>query len=412
MKRRRIQPRDYTVGWICALPIELAAAQEMLDEEHEGFPQRGPDPNLYTLGRIGDHNVVLACLPAGQTGTQSAATVAAQMRSAFPSMRFGLMVGIGGGVPSTDADIRLGDVVVSQPHQQHGGVVQYDFGKTGLDGHKTRTGWLNAPPAELLNAVSNLQALHHRGRGNLATHLSTFDRLPKFSHDTAGPDVLFEATYNHVGGSTCEYCSRDREVKRTSRKSQDVVIHYGTIASGNQVMKDGVTRDRLSAELGGVICFEMEAAGLMNTFPCLVIRGICDYADSHKCKRWQPFAAATAAACAKEMLSIIPVAENIKIHIKESTEEYGRLMHLITVQSHEIAKLRQENQSLQEQNNELQRNTYMTIQQHEANLLKYRLQLFQRELPSQILWQKPVVLNDSRGRSYPFFLESISSAEV
>jgi ankyrin repeat domain-containing protein 50 len=77
-------------------------------------------------------------------------------------------------------------------------------------------------------------------------------------------------------------------------------------------MKDGVTRDRISAELGGILCFEMEAAGLMNTFPCLVIRGICDYADSHKNKRWQPYAAATAAACAKEILSIIPADEAVE----------------------------------------------------------------------------------------------------
>ena len=87
---------------------------------------------------------------------------------------------------------------------------------------------------------------------------------------------------------------------------------YGTIASGNQVIKDGLTRDRLSSELGGVLRFEMEAAGLMNSFPCLVIRGICDYADSHKNKRWQGYAAATAAACAKEVLSTIPAAEVAK----------------------------------------------------------------------------------------------------
>jgi nucleoside phosphorylase len=88
-----------------------------------------------------------------------------------------------------------------------------------------------------------------------------------------------------------------------------VLVHHGTIASGNQVIKDAAVRDKLSAELGGVLCFEMEAAGLMNSFPCLVIRGICDYADSHKNKRWQPYAAATAAAYAKEMLSAIPPAE-------------------------------------------------------------------------------------------------------
>src|SRR5207237_6632224 len=93
------------------------------------------------------------------------------------------------------------------------------------------------------------------------------------------------------------------------RTNNAPVVHYGTIASGNQVMRDGKTRDEISSEFGGVLCFEMEAAGLMISFPCLVIRGICDYADSHKNKKWQPYAAATAAAYAKEVLSVLPVVD-------------------------------------------------------------------------------------------------------
>src|SRR5437764_9647810 len=114
-KRYRLRREDYTVGWVCALPTELAAAQEMLDEEHEDLDHDANNTNIYTLGRIGEHNVVIACLPKGQTGTDSATAVAVQMKSAFTSIRFGLMVGIGGGVPSLKADIRLGDVVVSSP---------------------------------------------------------------------------------------------------------------------------------------------------------------------------------------------------------------------------------------------------------------------------------------------------------
>src|SRR4051812_368346 len=127
------QPRreDYTVGWVCALPVELAAAQEMLDEEHGDLEcdLSHNDENLYTLGSIGGHNVAIVCLPAGRIGNNPAAAVAAQMRATFKGIRFGLMVGIGGGVPSAEADIRLGDVVISQPHQTWGGVVQYDIGK-------------------------------------------------------------------------------------------------------------------------------------------------------------------------------------------------------------------------------------------------------------------------------------------
>ena len=98
------------------MPIELAAAQEMLDEEHPDLQRDGNDTNLYTLSRIGEHNVVIACLPADQTGTNSAASVAVQMKSKFVSIQFGLMVGIGGGVPSVESELQLGDVVISQSH--------------------------------------------------------------------------------------------------------------------------------------------------------------------------------------------------------------------------------------------------------------------------------------------------------
>jgi nucleoside phosphorylase len=313
MAPRRLRDEDYTVGWVCALPIELAAAAEMLDEEHQDLPQHANDTNLYTLGRIGEHNVVIACLPAGQMGTNSAAAVAVRMQSKFTSIRFGLMVGVGGGVPGGDTDVRLGDVVISQPYMHHGGVVQYDIGKTTPGGF-VRTGFLNAPPIILLNALAKLRADHLRCRSHLSVYLPTLSHLPEFARGKAGPDILFEATYDHAGGPTCGRCSKDRLLERTARGSQEIKVHYGTIASSNQVIKDGLTRDRLSSELGGILCFEMEAAGLMNSFPCLVIRGICDYADSHKNKSWQPYAAATAAACAKELLSIIPVAEVAKTH--------------------------------------------------------------------------------------------------
>jgi nucleoside phosphorylase len=117
----------------------------MLDEEYQDLPCEPNNTNLYILGHIGEHNIVIACLPAGQTGTYSAAGVAVQIKSKFTSIRFGVMVGIGGGVPSAEHDVQLGDVVVSQLYMEHGRVVQYDFGKTTPGGF-VRTGFLNTPP--------------------------------------------------------------------------------------------------------------------------------------------------------------------------------------------------------------------------------------------------------------------------
>ncbi|KAJ0422968.1 purine and uridine phosphorylase [Aspergillus carlsbadensis] len=301
----------YTVGWICALPKEMAASLAMLDETHPRLPQDESDPNSYTLGRIGAHNVVMACLPAGVTGTISASRVGQQMRSTFKGIRFGLIVGIGGGVPGSK-DIRLGDVVVGEPCDTFGGVIQYDFGKTVEDCKFRRTGSLNRPPDVLLTAVSRLRANHYYNRPLLNDYLQAItERLPEssaeFSHPGPKSDLLFNCEYDHVSSNpdgSCEDCNATELVSREARKSTSPQIHYGLIASGNQVMRHGLTRDRLRKDLN-VLCFEMEAAGLMDIFPCLVIRGICDYADSHKSKTWQGYAAAVAAAYAKELLGVV-----------------------------------------------------------------------------------------------------------
>src|SRR5271155_1157389 len=130
---------DYTVGWICALPLELAASMTMLDDKHEALAAKSGDNNSYILGSIGPHNVVMACLPSAQYGTTSAAVVASDMRRSFPKLRIRLMVGIGGGVPSDQVDIRLGDVVVGKPGLNHGSVVRYDFGKVVAGGEFEQT---------------------------------------------------------------------------------------------------------------------------------------------------------------------------------------------------------------------------------------------------------------------------------
>ncbi|KAF3931056.1 hypothetical protein ABW20_dc0105124 [Dactylellina cionopaga] len=229
-----------------------------------------------------------------------------QIKLSFPSIKIYLMVGIGGGIPSTTHDVRLGDIVVSKPENNLGGVVQYDLGKTVTGGGFERTGALNKPPLALLTAIGSLKATHELEGSKIPGYLvAAFSRSPnlngEYSYQGRENDVLYKAKYNHAGGLSCESCHYTEMVYRRSRKDADPAIHYGIIASGNQVIKDGVTRDRLGSDVGA-ICFEMEAAGLMDHFPCLVIRGICDYSDSHKNKRWQPYAALTAAAYAKELL--------------------------------------------------------------------------------------------------------------
>ncbi|KAI1055710.1 hypothetical protein LB506_009171 [Fusarium annulatum] len=315
VKENSPKPTEYTVGWICALPEEMAAAKGMLDEAFQAPRQGVLDENIYVVGRIAHLKTVIVCLPYGVAGTTSATRVAEHMRQTFTSLQYTLLVGVGGGIPSKKVDVRLGDVVISVPSPDSPGVVQYDYGKDVQNDRFVTTGHLNQPPARLLSAVSQLRSQEVSGSSGLTLSIAkSIARLQarysnserNWSYPGVSNDLLFNSGYNHEGEYvTCARCDADYLEERPQRESTQPKIHYGTIASANRVMRNGATRERLRLDKNA-LCVEMEAAGLMNNFPCLVIRGICDYADSHKNKDWQPYAAATAAAFAKELLSIMP----------------------------------------------------------------------------------------------------------
>lgn len=323
----RLLIQEYQVGWVCALPKELTAARAMLDEVHDPYTSQVPhDNNSYILGSIHGHNVVMACLPAGEYGTVSAATVAANMLRTFTGIRFSLMVGIGGGIPNPrkGVDIRLGDVVVSRPDGTHGGVVQYDLRKNLGNGVFEQKGVLRPPPSVLLTALANLESQHemygHQILENISAATQQYPRLKNrgFAHPGLEKDELFCGNIqNHQDRNHCPEC-QNGIVNRQPREAHHPDVHYGTVASGNELIKNASARDQLGREFGAK-CVEMEAAGLMNDLPCIVIRGICDYADSHKNDVWQEYAAITAASFAKELLSIVvPAQVDSAKHVTET----------------------------------------------------------------------------------------------
>ncbi|KAL7895586.1 purine and uridine phosphorylase [Trichoderma sp. SZMC 28014] len=304
-----MQLRDsFTVGWICALQEEYEAACRMVDEELQGPEYAEPnDSNTYFFGRIGEHRVVIGCLAAGRYGLASATCVSQDMIRSFPQIRFGLMVGIGGGAPTPERDIRLGDVVVSVPNGKLSGVVQFDLGKR-VNGRFERVGHMNAPPAQLLSVLPEMRRRHGNPDqyGGVDEHLKRFDDDDRFHRPEL--DRLFRIDSPHGGAKRdCTECDAEGLVMREPRTSRRAIeIFYGTIASSNTVMKNPEMRDSYAndPELN-VLCFEMEAAGMMDSFPCLVIRGVCDYCDGHKNDDWHFYAAATAAAYARELLCVV-----------------------------------------------------------------------------------------------------------
>ncbi|KAL2217525.1 hypothetical protein M432DRAFT_441334 [Thermoascus aurantiacus ATCC 26904] len=343
--QRPLHRRDFKIAIICALPLEASAVQALFDVcwNDVDYGKAPGDPNVYTTGRIGRHNVVLAHMPG--MGKGAAASVAASFRCSYQGIQLALVVGICGGVPfvkeeGEEKEIVLGDVVISE------GVVQYDFGRRFPDKFVRKDDIrdnLSPPNAQVRSMLSKLEK--PRGRQRLQDRMSHYLAVLRDKTGAVYPgtdkDKLFDSSYRHKHQDlpTCDSCTNCRQKEdpvcykalkstcqqlhcdekmllprrrliKASRGQHELkpIVHFGLIASGDTVMKSGQDRDEIAAR-EGVIAFEMEGAGVWDNFPCVVIKGVCDYADSHKNKDWQKYAAATAAACMKAFLEQWIVAD-------------------------------------------------------------------------------------------------------
>ncbi|KAH8688668.1 hypothetical protein GQ44DRAFT_696068 [Phaeosphaeriaceae sp. PMI808] len=323
-KSTTVKNHQFTIGWISPLPLEKEAARLVLDEEYPREEVRYQSA-FYLGGRIGKHEVVIGVQRI--IGLSGATSLAERMRAGFPNIKYFLLVGIAGGVPrygpaGAVSEIVLGDVVVSYPRGNHGGVIQYDKGAWKDLGRLDFCGHTNGVNSDLLAAINNFRA-EGWSKTNIADVLKQMrlklDEERRHQYDDPGPtcDSLYEDAYEHQGTKfdDCKNCcnhnyiiSRTKRGHGASRRLDAPFVHFGTIASSNQLQISAIQRKRLQQD-HEVICFEMEAAGVMGEYPCVVIRGICDYADSHKNKGWQNYAAATAAAYARELLAMIPAID-------------------------------------------------------------------------------------------------------
>lgn len=344
---------DFQVALICALRVEFDAVEALFDDYYEqdfSYSKARGDPNAYTTGRVCSHDVVLAFMPG--MGKVNSAGVAAGFRTSFPGIKLGIVVGICGGVPlgtDDEKEVLLGDVIISTA------LIQVDFGRQYPNKavrRDTLQDNLGRPNAEIRAFQAKLSG--SRGRRILRDKTSRYleelcekDGFESSAYPGADSDKLYEPAYRHKhqDPNVCSICANcqgpDDDVCSTALKSsceelsclesklvhrvrvekakgyspnghtpadaelrevQKPLIHFGVIVSGDSVMKSGHHRDEIATR-EKAIAFEMEGAGVWNNFPTVVIKSVCDYADSHKNKNWQRYAAATAASCMKAFLS-------------------------------------------------------------------------------------------------------------
>ena len=316
-KRRTLSCDDYHIAWFApTADLHLLPARLMLDEEYL-IPSYAThyDENTYICGSIYGHAVVIATCAPGEAGYTNASSVTASMFETFPNIRLAMLVGIGGGIPrqqdTEDAleDIHLGDVVVGWPSDGKPACVYHDRGGSVLSGFELMAA-VQDPDWRLTNALALLQSDHELGQTSFDQQLARLQRSKRqkqFAHPGLEHDKLFKASYQHNGNATslCDNCDSEELVQRALRGDEErdtFVFHLGRIVTTNSIVQSGELRDQISSRYDGALCVESEAAGADSSRRYLVIRGVSDYADSHRNDLWRSCAAGKAAAFTRELL--------------------------------------------------------------------------------------------------------------
>ena len=322
---KRLPPRPaerggFEIAILCSLRLEfdavLALLDHLWDDSRVPYGKAARDPNMYTHGVIGRQNVVLAYTGTRDTSSATAASraAAARCRASFPNIKLALIVGVCGAVPfprgrdggGQKIEIVLGDVIISD------GIVPYDPGRmVPYDFGRRRPEQVAAVPGIIRTLIASLQGFYRNEslKQTMAGYLDVARDKSKLAavYPGAAQDRLFEAAYRHVkDGMSCEECACNGKMVSRARLEQgdgQAAIHIGPFASTDTAMKSGKDRDDF-AEEARVIGFEQDGIGAWDIFPCVVIKGACDYADGHTNEVWERYAAATAAACMKAFLNV------------------------------------------------------------------------------------------------------------
>lgn len=301
-----LDPELYTVVWIAPIEIEARAALQALDHYHCGHFkwERGQD-YLFHAGDINRHNVVIATLPIGQNpSTAAAASLASTVKIHFPNIQFGFLVGYASGLPNLSLDppqdIRLGDVIVGIAEEETAGVVAYDWGTETENGFELFDGgFALATTASIVRAAVGMISIWSR---------ADMERVLPFYNEIRDRDA--DGLFHDPGQAEDNLYAVDQDgveyIVQRDRRPDNMRswAWYGPIGSGDKLFRDSEKRDKMRDKYN-LLGLEIGAAGIMNTIPVGVIRGVSDYGDQHNDKLWQPYAAAMAAAYTKAILNEI-----------------------------------------------------------------------------------------------------------
>lgn len=372
---------EFEIAIVCTRALEYDAVCLLLDGfwdiDGDPFGRARGDLNTYTTGYMGRYNIVVVLLC--NSGKATAAGTAASLRSSYPCIKLLLLTGICEGVPDANGEeLLLGDVVISET------VIQYDFNspfnhtlkrrntledRQGRANNNIRNFIANFKTEMGLRRLVEKATLHLEQIQSLVSEAKYRQRHKGATYMYPGfeTDILFESTHchRHYNSSQCvcaDYnpeedlhavCDEARNLDceqtgcglgtlkhrdRLHQKSllekggnlkaaQIPSIFFGRFGSGDMAFNSGVHRDSL-AKTHGIIAFEMEGAGIWDELPCIIVKGVSDYGDGHKTRKWaewQNFAAATSASVARALIERYPQTDKSPVTELKADQVHSQL---------------------------------------------------------------------------------------
>ncbi|KAI9373614.1 nucleoside phosphorylase domain-containing protein [Aspergillus egyptiacus] len=302
---------SYNVAIICTEPLIRTVLSAALDNVQPSRQHFRESPHHYSYGQISGHNVVLVRPKVG------CPLIMSHILATCPNVRFALIVGIGSGIPGREAEIRLGDIVVSKPTEQGTvGIIQYQYQGAETKGILAKENHSQELPRDLRDAIREME----NRPASQTRQLKQIMQAAVSEHDLMRRllarhrnDWLFETTCTHGNDhSNCFRCKLSMLDPRRLRQvsTDEPRVHYGRIATADPAIVSALHQEGIARE-DGVICLDTEPVSLTDDIPYLLIRGISDYGGSDKNTEWHGYAALASAAYAKLLLSAVPPVETV-----------------------------------------------------------------------------------------------------
>ncbi|XP_026846163.1 uncharacterized protein LOC6598244 isoform X4 [Drosophila persimilis] len=313
-----------TIAIITAQYCEKLAVDAML-ENKETFVRYTTvgESNVYTLGNIGAHRIVSTKLPSvGSTREAMTATgnTTTRLLGTFQKVDFVFIVGVAGGVPHyTDykKHVRLGDVVISYVDKQRAllsNSKEKPYVYLYKSGEDVKTYFpINDSLQQIAESLQANMELKRPWESYLGQAQQTLAQ--KTESDFGRPDPKTDKLFMNIGNNEVIEVAHPIAADEVNGVPR-LRLHLGPIGSGRDLVRSDDLRTQFARKYG-LLATDVEMSSVLDSIigncreSFILVKGISDYKDGMSTRKWQNFAALSAAAVVKSVICGMDAPTNV-----------------------------------------------------------------------------------------------------